>query len=74
MPLALLSSMPKPDEIQVLILLTLIPTMIGTMYSLTQVSEHIRKRNTAKKRIADLARRIRSEQSRSTKPRLNSPA
>ena len=72
--------MPQPQDLQVLILLSLIPTMIATMYSLTQVSEHIRNRNGAKKRIAGLARRLRtgqsrnSEQSRNAKPGVNSPA
>lgn len=67
--------MPEPSDLQVLILLTLIPTMIATMYSLTQVSEHIRNRNSAKKRIAGMARRLRVEQSRgSAKPQVNSRA
>ena len=34
--------MPNADEIQVLILLSLIPCVIAAMYSLTQVTEAIR--------------------------------
>ncbi len=40
--------MPNPDEIQVLILLSLIPCVIAAMYSLTQVSEAIRYRGQAR--------------------------
>ena len=36
--------MPEPQEIQVVILLALIPVMIATMYTLVQVSEEIRTR------------------------------
>jgi hypothetical protein len=42
--------MPRPDEIQVLILLSLIPVVIAAMYSLTQVSEYIRNRGREKPR------------------------
>ena len=74
MPLASLESMPKPDELQVLILLSLIPTMIAAMYSLTQVSEHLRDRYKARKKAAGSARRAVVGQARAAKPEINSPA